>query len=78
MFADLHVHTSFSDGTCSPEELVRAAKKSGLDCVAVVDHDTVCGLAPGMEAGSARALEVLARLDLTAQNENHENQILGY
>ena len=40
-FADLHLHTSFSDGTFTPEELVLQAQKNGLSCIALTDHDTV-------------------------------------
>ena len=41
--ADLHLHTFFSDGTFSPEELARRAKEKGLNIVALTDHDTVEG-----------------------------------
>ena len=38
---DLHVHSNASDGTLTPEEVVRLAKKSGLSLIALTDHDTV-------------------------------------
>ena len=41
MFADLHMHTTFSDGTFSPEEMAQAAQRHRLACVALTDHDTV-------------------------------------
>jgi predicted metal-dependent phosphoesterase TrpH len=44
-FADLHLHTQFSDGTFTPEELVLHAQKQGLACIALTDHDTVEGCA---------------------------------
>ncbi|MCX7655776.1 MAG: PHP domain-containing protein, partial [Treponemataceae bacterium] len=40
---DLHTHSSVSDGTLSPEELIRTAKKEGLSAVALTDHDTIAG-----------------------------------
>ena len=43
MFTDLHLHTTFSDGTYSPEELAAEAKRFGLVAVALTDHDTVEG-----------------------------------
>jgi len=43
MFADLHLHTAFSDGTYSPEELTGHAARHGFACVALTDHDTVEG-----------------------------------
>ena len=50
---DLHTHTSASDGTDSPAELVDNARKAGLAAVAITDHDTLSGLAEA----SARARE---------------------
>ncbi|MEU4779861.1 PHP domain-containing protein [Micromonospora sp. NPDC023633] len=47
---DLHTHSTASDGTLSPAELVRAAAESGLDVVAITDHDTTAGWAPALEA----------------------------
>lgn len=46
---DLHVHSTRSDGTCSPAELVDYAMKKGLSAFAITDHDTVDGLAEAME-----------------------------
>ena len=57
MRADLHVHSSASDGTDSPAELMRKAAAVGLDVVALTDHDTVAGhaeaIAAPLPAGSA-------------------------
>ena len=44
MKADLHVHSHYSDGTCSIEELIQQAKEKGLDCFALTDHDTLQGI----------------------------------
>ena len=43
MFADLHLHTHFSDGTFSPEEVARRAKEKGFSAIALTDHDTIDG-----------------------------------
>ncbi len=51
-FADLHLHTVFSDGTYTPQELIRKASMQGLSAIAISDHDTVCGIKPSIEAGS--------------------------
>src|SRR4051794_13826506 len=50
MRIDLHAHSTASDGTDSPAELVAAAVKAGLDVVAITDHDTTAGWAPAAEA----------------------------
>ncbi|MEV4809707.1 PHP domain-containing protein [Micromonospora avicenniae] len=47
---DLHAHSTASDGTLSPAELVRAAADAGLDVVAITDHDTTAGWAPALAA----------------------------
>lgn len=50
MRIDLHTHSTVSDGTCAPAELVVAAAKAGLDVVALTDHDTTAGWAPAAAA----------------------------
>jgi predicted metal-dependent phosphoesterase TrpH len=75
--ADLHLHTYFSDGTFSPAQLVEEAKKAGLCCIAVTDHDCVLGIGPTIEcAGSS--LEVIPGIELTAEIDSNELHILGY
>ncbi len=48
---DLHTHTTASDGSLTPRELIRLGKKIGLSSLAVTDHDTVSGLAEAMAEG---------------------------
>ena len=45
MSSDLHMHTTYSDGKLTPEELIAAAKAAGLRYIAITDHDTVDGVA---------------------------------
>lgn len=77
-FADLHLHTVFSDGTYTPEELIREAFSLGLSAVAVVDHDTVLGIEQVCQAGLLSGIEVLPGVELTAEYKNREIHILGY
>ena len=53
---DLHVHSTCSDGTLTPSELVSLAKKTGLSAFALTDHDTVKGLPEAMEAGKKEGI----------------------
>ncbi len=76
-FADLHVHTNFSDGTFSPQEVVSEAIKAQLSCIAITDHDTVDGLDIAIEA-AGRNLEVLPGIELTAESAGQEIHVLGY
>ena len=63
MRADLHVHSSASDGTEPPAEVMRRAAQAGLDVVALTDHDTVAGHAEARRAlaGAARLPDPAAR-----------------
>jgi len=76
--ADLHLHTYFSDGTYTPSELVSEAIKKDLAAIAVVDHDTVSGIAPTLKAAKFQELEIIPGIELTAQHEGSEIHILGY
>ncbi|MFA4983838.1 MAG: PHP domain-containing protein [Candidatus Omnitrophota bacterium] len=76
--ADLHLHTCFSDGTYTPEELVREASRSELSCIAIADHDTVEAIEPALAAAKSRELEVIPAIELTADYGGNELHILGY
>ena len=56
MAADLHLHTAFSDGTYSPEELVRHAVRQRLQVIALTDHDTVGGVAEAKAEGARQGV----------------------
>ena len=77
-FADLHLHTNFSDGTFTPEELVLHAQKSGLACIAATDHDTVEACARAAAACAAVKMEFIPGAELTAEHEDTELHVLGY
>jgi predicted metal-dependent phosphoesterase TrpH len=77
-FADLHLHTQFSDGTFTPEELVLYAQKNGLSCIALTDHDTVEGCARAAAACAAVKMEFITGSELTAEHADTEVHILGY
>ncbi len=78
MPADLHVHTFFSDGTSSPEDVVRLASAKKIGVISVTDHDTVEGYLPAKEEGYACGVEVIPGIELTAEYEGNEVHILGY
>ncbi len=76
--ADLHLHTFFSDGTFSPEELARRARENGLNIVALTDHDTVEGCGRMAYACGEEGLEFIPGTELTAECAGLEVHILGY
>lgn len=64
---DLHAHSTASDGTYTPFELVRHAKNKGLKAIALTDHDTTDGLAQAMEAGKDLDIEVIPGCELSVE-----------
>lgn len=77
-FADLHLHTLFSDGTYSAQELIAQATRHGLSAIAVVDHDTVGGIESAANAAEGKGIEVLPGIELTSEYDGLEIHILGY
>lgn len=78
MFADLHLHTNFSDGTYTPEELVGHARRQGLSAVALTDHDTVEGCDRAGIAAAGAGIEFIAATELTAELGDMELHLLGF
>jgi hypothetical protein len=78
MFADLHLHTSFSDGTYSPEELAGHCQRVGLSVVALTDHDTVEGCARMETACRERGIEFIPASELTTELDDNELHLIGY
>ena len=74
--ADLHIHTTASDGQYSPSEVVKAAKLSGIQCIAITDHDTIDGVAEGTATGTENGIIVLRGIELGA-SEHRSLHILG-
>lgn len=75
--AELHSHTDRSDGSLSPEELVAAARETGLVALAVTDHDTMAGVAPARQAAADTSLELIAGIEISSHIDDKEVHILG-
>lgn len=78
MFADLHLHSSFSDGTFSPEEIVVRARSLGVGGLSLTDHDTVEGCERMRAACASAGIEFVSGTELTAEQEGDEIHLLGY
>ena len=77
MRADLHSHSTVSDGTGPPAEVMRRASAAGLDVIALTDHDTVAG--HGRHAGALPpGLTLLPGMELSCRLEGHSVHLLGY
>lgn len=77
-YVDLHLHTLFSDGTFTPEELAARGARLGLRAMALTDHDTVEGCARMGQACQALGVEFITGTELTAEFEGSEVHLLGY
>ena len=75
---DLHLHTTASDGECSPPELVRRARAAGLTVISITDHDTTAGLEPAREAARAQSVELIAGIEISAVADGRDVHVLGY
>jgi predicted metal-dependent phosphoesterase TrpH len=75
---DLHAHSTASDGTLTPAELVRLALERGVEVLAVTDHDTVAGVVPALEAAAGTGLRVLPGVELSALYRGGGLHLLGY
>ncbi|MCD4689849.1 PHP domain-containing protein [bacterium] len=79
---DLHLHSTSSDGTLTPRELVARARGIGLSAIAITDHDTIGGVREGIEAGAQEGIEVVPGIEIGIAHDpaRHliEIDILGY
>jgi 3',5'-nucleoside bisphosphate phosphatase len=76
--ADLHVHTTHSDGNYTPAQVVELARRAGLAAVAVTDHDAVGGVAVARAAAEGSGVEIVAGVEITAEFHGRELHLLGY
>ena len=76
-YVDLHMHSTASDGSATPADLVVAAAAAGLATVALTDHDTIDGVAEARAAGVERGVEVIAGVELSAFEDDRETHLLG-
>ncbi len=77
LLIDMHVHSNFSDGRYTPEQLVAAAKRRGFALLALTDHDTTAGLPSFIEACEHEGIRGLCGIELSAEAP-HTLHILGY
>ena len=75
---DLHTHSTFSDGTLEPEQVVELAATRDLTGIALTDHDTTEGVERARKAASATGLEVLLGCELSAEHHGAPVHVLGY
>jgi predicted metal-dependent phosphoesterase TrpH len=75
---DLHMHSTCSDGTYAPADLVVQAEQAGVTHMSLTDHDTVDGLAEARDAARRRGIAFIGGLEISAEYEVGTMHILGY
>ena len=79
---DLHIHSTCSDGSFTPSEIVKLARAKGLKAIAITDHDTVEGVAEAVAADEGSGIEVVPAVELSIKNEPEKDfvalHLLGY
>ena len=78
MKLDLHIHSTASDGSCTPTEVVDRAIAVGLDVIALADHDTVAGVDEAVRAARGRRLDVIPAAELSSTYRGEDVHVLGY
>jgi predicted metal-dependent phosphoesterase TrpH len=76
--ADLHTHTTASDGTQRPAANVQMAFDAGLGAIAITDHDTVSGVAEALSAGRELGIEVVPGVEISTVANGQDIHVLGY
>ena len=74
-FADLHTHSSASDGTLTPTQLVEKAENIGLSALAITDHDTISGIKEALKASENKNIKVIAGTELSCGNPGDEKSV---
>lgn len=78
MLADLHLHSVYSDGLNSPDEICRLAKARGVGLISITDHDTMAGLDVKQEAAKRHGIAYLSGWEISAYEGCEQIHILGY
>ena len=76
--ADLHLHTTYSDGALTPHDLLNHAARAGLTIISITDHDNTGALHEAVEFGASFGIEVIAGVELSTTVDAQDIHLLGY
>ena len=77
LFCDLHVHSNYSDGTCSPAELIALARQQGLSAIALCDHNTIDGLPDFLSSAEGSTVQAVPGIEFSTDYQGTELHVLG-
>jgi len=75
---DLHLHTTHSDGSQTPAEVVTLAHEAGVSALAITDHDITTGLPEAMATGQEHGIEIIPGIEISSRHGESELHVLGY
>lgn len=75
---DFHIHSTFSDGKCTPRELVILSKKREVDIISITDHNSTSGLDEAVMAGEDLGVRVIPGVELSTKYNSSRVHVLGY
>lgn len=75
---DFHLHTTHSDGSCTPAEVIALAGKAGVTALAITDHDITTGIPEATAAGTALGIEIIPGIEISSLLGGSELHMLGY
>lgn len=75
---DLHLHSTCSDGTLTPEQLMRRAHENGVRVLALTDHDTTSGVMDAMQLGVQMGIRVIPGIEVSSEHKDGSVHVLGY
>lgn len=75
---DLHLHTTHSDGSCTPTEVIGLAHQAGVTALAITDHDITSGIPEAIAAGEQYEIEIIPGVETSSLMGSSELHILGY
>ncbi|NGZ97865.1 MAG: hypothetical protein CV089_17375 [Nitrospira sp. WS110] len=75
---DLHLHTTHSDGSCTPTEVIGLAHQAGVTALAITDHDITSGIPEAIAAGEQYGIEIIPGVEISSLMGSSELHILGY
>ncbi len=78
MIADLHIHTTYSDGIYTPSLIVKKSQQKGLKVISITDHDTVDGIEESINEAKNNKIEVIPGIEVSCEYKGKEVHILGY
>lgn len=75
---DFHIHSTFSDGSYTPKEIVILSKKRNIDIISLTDHNSTCGIDEAISFGEELGIKVIPGVELSTFYNNSKVHVLGY